>query len=43
MEKPAKNDARELSLNEYDKKEAGYMYLLNAEFPWKPVGLPEGP
>ena len=43
MEKPALTDARELSLNEYARKKCGYIYLLNAEFPWKQVGLPDGP
>ena len=46
-EKPVKNDAGQLSLDEEAKKEAWrehYERLLNAEFPWNPEESPvEGP
>ena len=43
-EKPVKNDAGQLSLNEESKKEAWkehYERLLNVEFPWNPEELSE--
>ena len=43
-EKPVKNDAGQLSLDEESKKEAWkehYERLLNVEFPWNPEGLSE--
>ena len=43
-EKPVKNDAGQLSLDEEAKKEAWrehYERLLNVEFPWNPEDLSE--
>ena len=43
-EKPVKNDAGQLSLDEKSKKEAwkeNYERLLNVEFPWNPEDLSE--
>ena len=43
-EKPVKNDAGQLSLDEESKKEARkehYERLLNVEFPWNPEDLSE--
>ena len=43
-EKPVKNDAGQLSLDEEAKKEAWrehYEHLLNVEFPWNPEDLSE--
>ena len=43
-EKPIKNDAGQLSLDEESKKEAWkehYERLLNVEFPWNPEDLSE--
>ena len=43
-EKPVKNDAGQLSLDEESKKEAWkehYERLLNVEFPWNPEELSE--
>ena len=43
-EKPVKNDAGQLSLDEESKKEAWkehYEHLLNVEFPWNPEDLSE--
>ena len=43
-EKPVKNDAGQLSLDEESKKEAWkehYERLLNVEFPWNPDDLSE--
>ena len=43
-EKPVKNDAGQLSLDEEVKKEAWKEYyerLLNVEFPWNPFGRSE--
>ena len=46
VEKPVRNDARELSLSDEVKQKAWakhYEKLLNAEFHWDPSQLPEVP